>query len=69
MEQVDTSNILFICGGAFINLDRQIGDRLGASSIGFGAPVRSVPSIPNCHGLLLHHNKLLCLMFGWLRSD
>ena len=38
--QVDTTNILFICGGAFINLDQQIADRTGAASIGFGNPVR-----------------------------
>ena len=37
--QVDTTNILFICGGAFSGLDRIIGDRLQGKSIGFGAPV------------------------------
>ncbi|WP_416908495.1 MAG: ATP-dependent Clp protease ATP-binding subunit ClpX [Polymorphobacter sp.] len=37
--QVDTSNILFICGGAFAGLDRIIGDRLQGKSIGFGAHV------------------------------
>ena len=37
--QVDTSNILFICGGAFSGLDRIIGDRLQGKSIGFGAHV------------------------------
>lgn len=38
---IDTSHILFICGGAFVGLDRQISDRLAAASIGFGNPVRS----------------------------
>ncbi|MEZ5401635.1 MAG: ATP-dependent Clp protease ATP-binding subunit ClpX [Bryobacteraceae bacterium] len=32
---VDTSNILFICGGAFVGLERVIGRRLGKSSMGF----------------------------------
>jgi ATP-dependent Clp protease ATP-binding subunit ClpX len=35
--QVDTTNILFICGGAFAGLERIIGDRLQGKSIGFGA--------------------------------
>ena len=37
--QVDTTNILFICGGAFSGLERIIGDRLQGKSIGFGAHV------------------------------
>jgi len=39
--QVDTSNILFICGGAFAGLDQVIRDRSEKSGIGFGAEVRS----------------------------
>ena len=38
--QVDTSNILFICGGAFINLDEIIKRRIGSQTIGFGANIR-----------------------------
>jgi ATP-dependent Clp protease ATP-binding subunit ClpX len=37
--QVDTTNILFICGGAFAGLDKIIADRLQGKSIGFGAHV------------------------------
>ena len=37
--QVDTSNILFICGGAFAGLDKMIERRTEKSSIGFGAVV------------------------------
>lgn len=37
--QVDTTNILFICGGAFNGLEKIIGDRLQGKSIGFGAHV------------------------------
>lgn len=39
--QVDTSNILFICGGAFMGLDKIIQDRISKGSIGFSADVRS----------------------------
>jgi ATP-dependent Clp protease ATP-binding subunit ClpX len=39
--QVDTTNILFICGGAFSGLEKIIGDRLQGKSIGFGAHVAS----------------------------
>ena len=42
--QVDTSNILFICGGAFAGLDRIIRDRSEKSGIGFSAEVRSKDS-------------------------
>ncbi|MBL7192779.1 MAG: ATP-dependent Clp protease ATP-binding subunit ClpX [Pirellulales bacterium] len=34
--QLDTSNILFICGGTFVGIDKIIGKRLGKRSIGFG---------------------------------
>ena len=39
--QVDTANILFICGGAFAGLDKVIRDRSEKSGIGFGADVKS----------------------------
>jgi ATP-dependent Clp protease ATP-binding subunit ClpX len=39
--QVDTSNILFICGGAFAGLDKIIRDRSDKSGIGFSAEIRS----------------------------
>ena len=39
--QVDTTNILFICGGAFAGLDKLIESRGKGSSIGFGAKVRN----------------------------
>ncbi len=41
MIQVDTSNILFICGGAFDGLDKIIEARTDRSAIGFDAPVQS----------------------------
>ena len=41
MIQVDTTNILFICGGAFDGLDKIIEKRTDRSAIGFDAPVQS----------------------------
>jgi ATP-dependent Clp protease ATP-binding subunit ClpX len=45
--QVDTSNILFICGGAFAGLDKVIRDRSDKSGIGFAAEIRSVEQQKN----------------------
>jgi ATP-dependent Clp protease ATP-binding subunit ClpX len=39
--QVDTTNILFICGGAFVGLDQLIQRRLGQARLGFGAEIKS----------------------------
>ena len=44
--QVDTTNILFICGGAFAGLDKLIDSRGKDSSIGFGAKVKSYKEQP-----------------------
>ena len=42
---IDTTNILFICGGAFAGLDKIIAKRIGKNSVGFGADVRSKHSV------------------------
>lgn len=39
--QIDTTNVLFICGGAFAGLEQIIENRIGHKGIGFGADVRS----------------------------
>ena len=39
--QVDTTNVLFLCGGAFVGLDKIVETRVGKSGMGFGAEVRS----------------------------
>jgi len=44
--QVDTTNILFICGGAFAGLDKLIDSRGKGSSIGFGAKVKNLKEQP-----------------------
>ncbi len=38
---IDTTNVLFICGGAFANLDKVIERRIGSNGIGFGASIKS----------------------------
>ena len=39
--QIDTKNVLFICGGAFAGLDEIIENRIGSSGVGFGADIRN----------------------------
>jgi len=43
--QVDTTNMLFICGGAFAGLEEVITNRVGGKSVGFGADVQSKEDI------------------------
>ncbi len=51
--QVDTTNVLFICGGAFVGLDKMIQRRRGRKTLGFQADIRS--SEQNSVGSLLSH--------------
>lgn len=44
---IDTTNILFICAGAFDGLDKVVERRLGGSSLGFGAEVKSKADLEN----------------------
>ena len=61
--QIDTTNILFICGGAFDGIDKIIQNRIGKSSLGFGAEIRSkVNSDPS--ELLTHIMPEDLLKFG-----
>jgi ATP-dependent Clp protease ATP-binding subunit ClpX len=39
--QIDTTNILFICGGAFIGLDKIIEERVGMKAMGFGSDIKT----------------------------
>ena len=41
-HQIDTTNVLFICGGAFAGLEKIVESRIGSRGIGFGADVRRV---------------------------
>jgi ATP-dependent Clp protease ATP-binding subunit ClpX len=40
--QIDTTNVLFICGGAFAGLEKLIEGRVGAKGVGFGADIRKM---------------------------
>ena len=51
--QIDTTNILFICGGAFDGIEKIIDSRLGHKSLGFGADVKS--KVKRNTGELLKH--------------
>jgi ATP-dependent Clp protease ATP-binding subunit ClpX len=61
--QVDTTNILFICGGAFAGLEKIIGDRLEGRSIGFGAHV-AAPDERRTGEVLRHTEPEDLLKFG-----
>lgn len=45
MIEIDTTNILFIAGGAFVGLEKIIGNRVNGSSMGFNSPVKDQNSI------------------------
>ena len=45
--QIDTSNVLFIVGGAFAGLESVISSRVGQRSVGFGAEIKSKSSVPD----------------------
>ena len=46
---IDTTNILFICGGAFVGLERVIQHRMGQKALGFGAKVRPLNQMRNAN--------------------
>ncbi|MBA3980175.1 MAG: ATP-dependent Clp protease ATP-binding subunit ClpX [Alcanivorax sp.] len=62
--QVDTSNILFICGGAFAGLEKIIRDRSEKGGIGFGAEVRSKDKTVNVGQTLLDVEPEDLIKFG-----
>ena len=64
--QVDTTNILFICSGAFAGLDRVIERRLETSSIGFGAEVRDKDTHSTAGKWLTHLEPEDLLRFGMI---
>ncbi len=61
--QVDTSNILFICGGAFVGLDGIIQRRIGQSRLGFGAEIKGKAEL-RLGELLSHVQPEDLLKFG-----
>ena len=61
--QVDTTNILFICGGAFAGLDKLISSRNSGAGIGFGADVRD-PEDRNLSQILVDLEPEDLIKFG-----
>jgi len=62
--QVDTSNILFICGGAFAGLEKIILDRSAKGGIGFGAEVQSKDDSKNIGEMLTDTEAQDLIQFG-----
>jgi len=63
--QVDTTNILFICGGAFVGLEKIIASRLGKNVIGFGAEMKKLES-KRVGDILKHVRPEDLLKFGMI---
>ncbi|MFH0974619.1 MAG: ATP-dependent Clp protease ATP-binding subunit ClpX [Spirochaetota bacterium] len=49
---IDTKNILFICGGAFVGLEKIVHERIGNKSLGFGADIKTIKQVKA--GALFH---------------
>ena len=61
--KVDTTNILFICGGAFAGLESIVAQRIGAKGMGFGAEIKKVKN-ENVGDLLLRTEPADLLKYG-----
>ena len=64
--QVDTTNILFICGGAFVGLEDIIENRIGQKVIGFGAAMKNAPAKMNQWDLLQQVQPEDLLKYGMI---
>jgi hypothetical protein len=60
--QLNTKDILFICGGAFVNLDRLVAERTSTASLGFGNPV-GLPLITHSWPTSRDGNRVLPLVY------
>lgn len=69
--QLNTKDILFICGGAFVNLDRLVAERTSTASLGFGNPVCPLNSwltnVPSLSQLVLPPSRRASLPAGRFR--
>ena len=56
--QIDTSNILFICAGAFVGIEKIVEKRLGSGGLGFGAEIRSKKEFDQAKMMhkVMHHD-------------
>ncbi|MBW4520838.1 MAG: ATP-dependent protease ATP-binding subunit ClpX [Scytolyngbya sp. HA4215-MV1] len=64
--QIDTSNILFICGGAFVGLDKAVEQRIGKKSIGFIQPGDNQPKEKRAADILRHLEPDDLVKFGMI---
>jgi len=55
--QIDTTNILFICGGAFVGLDRIIERRIGKKTLGFATDTKAAPGKTPDRASILGHTE------------
>jgi ATP-dependent Clp protease ATP-binding subunit ClpX len=62
--QIDTTNILFICGGAFVGLDKIIERRIGKKTMGFGSDVKNNPTMLDPKAILSQARAEDLLRFG-----
>ncbi len=56
--QIDTSNILFICAGAFVGIEKIVEKRLGSGGLGFGAEIKSKKDFAEARVMhqVMHHD-------------
>ena len=64
--QIDTSNILFICGGAFVGLDKSVEQRIGKKSMGFIQPGENQPKEKRAADVLQHMEPDDLVKFGMI---
>lgn len=64
--QIDTSNILFICGGAFVGLDKAVEQRIGKKSMGFIQPGDNQPKEKRAADILKHLEPDDLVKFGMI---
>lgn len=65
MLEVDTKNVLFICGGTFIGLENLIKSRLGKQSIGFGSTIQSKQK-QKVHEIIEHTTAKDLIKYGFI---
>lgn len=64
--QIDTSNILFICGGAFVGLDKAVEQRIGKKTMGFVQPGENQPKEKRAADILKHMEPDDLVKFGMI---
>jgi ATP-dependent Clp protease ATP-binding subunit ClpX len=64
--QIDTSNIMFICGGAFVGLEKVVEQRMGKKSIGFIQPTEGQPREKRTADILRHMEPDDLVKFGMI---